>query len=87
MFSFHGSTALVAQSLLIVEVSISHSDAPHSVGLLWMSDRLVAETSTWQHTTLITEIHAPGGIRTAIPASERPQTLALDRVTTGIVGV
>ena len=27
-------------------------DTPHSVGLLWISDRPVAETSTWQHTTL-----------------------------------
>jgi len=27
------------------------NDAPHSVGLLWTSDQLVAETSTWQHTT------------------------------------
>jgi hypothetical protein len=27
----------------------------HSVGLLWTSDRPVAETSTWQHTTFTTE--------------------------------
>ena len=31
---------------------ITHNDAPKSVGLLWTSDQLVAETSTWQHTTL-----------------------------------
>ena len=43
---------------------ITHNDAPQSVGLLWMSDQLVAETSTWQHTTLTTNIHAPGGIWT-----------------------
>ena len=43
---------------------ITHNDAPQSVGLLWTSDQLVAETSTWQHTTLTTGIHAPGGIRT-----------------------
>ena len=30
-----------------------HNDTPHSVGLLWTSGQLVAETSTWQHTTLI----------------------------------
>jgi hypothetical protein len=42
---------------------ITHNDASHTVGLLWTSDRLVAETSTWQHTTLTTNIHAPGGIR------------------------
>jgi len=43
---------------------ITHIDTPQSVGLLWTSDRLVAETSTWQQTTLTTDIHAPGGIRT-----------------------
>ena len=29
---------------------ITHNDAPQSVGILWTSDQLVAETSTWQHT-------------------------------------
>ena len=44
---------------------ITHNDAPLSVGLLWTSDQSVAETPTWQHTTLITDkIHAPDGIRT-----------------------
>jgi hypothetical protein len=42
----------VGLGLLIVEVSRSHSDTPHSVGLLWTSDRPVAETSTWQHIQL-----------------------------------
>ena len=36
---------------------ITHNDAPQSVGLLWASDKLVAETSTWQHTTFITDSH------------------------------
>jgi hypothetical protein len=36
----------VGQVLLIHEVSRSHNDAPQSVGLLWTSDQLVAETST-----------------------------------------
>ena len=35
----------------------------HSVGLLWTSDRPFSEASTWQHTTLATDIHASGGIR------------------------
>jgi len=26
---------------------ITHNDAPQSVGLIWTSDQLVAETSTW----------------------------------------
>jgi hypothetical protein len=30
---------------------ITHNDGPQSVGLLWTSDQLVAETSTWPHTT------------------------------------
>jgi len=36
----------VSLSLLIIEDSRSHSDTPHSVGLLWTSDQLVTETST-----------------------------------------
>ena len=36
---------------------ITHNDAPQSVGLLWTSDPSVAETSTWQHTTLTTDKH------------------------------
>jgi hypothetical protein len=44
---------------------ITHNDVPQSVGLLWTSDQLVAETSTWQRTKHTTEkIHDPGGIRT-----------------------
>ena len=45
---------------------ITHNDAPQSVGLLWTSDQSVAETSTWQHTTLTTDKTSmpPGGIRT-----------------------
>jgi hypothetical protein len=52
--------------LLIHEVfQITHNDAPQSLGLLWTSDQLVAETSTWQHTTLTTDKHlCPCGIRT-----------------------
>jgi len=30
----------------ILDVSRSHNDAPQSIGLLWTSDQLVAETST-----------------------------------------
>jgi hypothetical protein len=36
---------------------ITHNDAPQSVGLLWTGDQLVAETSTWQHTTHTTDKH------------------------------
>jgi hypothetical protein len=47
----------MGHGLFILEVFISHSDTPHLVGLLWTSDRLVAETSTWQHTTLTSDRH------------------------------
>jgi len=36
----------VGQGLLTVEASRSHSDTPHSVGLLWKSDQPVTDTST-----------------------------------------
>jgi hypothetical protein len=64
----HGWTALVGLSLLIVEVSRSHSDITNSVGLLWMSDRPIAETSTWQHKySKEINIHTVGVIRTRKP--------------------
>jgi len=44
-------------SLLIRGFLITHNDAQQSVGLLWTSDQSVAETSTWQHTTLTTDKH------------------------------
>ena len=64
---------------------MTHNDAPQSVGLLWTSDQLVAETSTWQHITLTTDKHPclPVGFEPTISASERPQTYALDRAATG----
>jgi hypothetical protein len=37
---------LVGQGLLLIEPSRSHSETPHSVGLVWTNDRPVAETST-----------------------------------------
>ena len=49
-----------------------------------MSDQPVAETSTWQHTTLTTYIHAPPvGFEPTISADEGPQTYAFDRTATG----
>jgi hypothetical protein len=55
-----------------------------SVRLLWTSDWPVAETSTWQHTTLFTRQTAtpPAGFETAIPASDGPQIHALARADT-----
>ena len=56
----------VGHGILIHEVSRSHNDAVQSVGLLWTSDQLVAETSSLQHKTLTADklFHASGGIRT-----------------------
>ena len=42
---------LAGQVLFICRVSLSHSDKPHSVGLLWTSYQPDVETSTLQHTT------------------------------------
>ena len=64
---------LVGQGLLIIEASRSHSETPHSLGLLWASDQLVAETSTWQHTTEKTTM-PPAAYEPTILTSERPQT-------------
>jgi len=44
--------------LLINKASRSHSDTPHTVGLLCTSDQPDAETSTWQHTTLTRDRHS-----------------------------
>jgi len=81
---FNGSTSVVGVCLVIVEASRSHSDIPHSVGLLWTSDRPVAETYTRQKSQHLQETDIPGRIRTAFPASERPQTHALDRAAVGV---
>jgi hypothetical protein len=76
---------LVGQGLLIIESSLSHSDTPHLVGLLWTRDQLVAETSTWEHSTHKRQTSMlPAGFEPTIPANERPQTHALDRAATGI---
>ena len=55
---------------------ITQKDAPQSVGLLWASDQLVAETCTRQHTTFTTDKHScpRWGFETIISANERPQT-------------
>jgi hypothetical protein len=47
-----GQQPLVGQGLLYIKPSRPHSDTPHSVGLLWTSDRPDEETSTGQHATI-----------------------------------
>jgi len=68
----NGSTTLAGRGLILLEVSISHSDTPHSVGLLWTSDQPDAETCTWQHTTLTRDLHAHDGIRTRNRSKRTP---------------
>ena len=64
---------------------ITHNNAPQSVGFLWTSDQLVAETSTWQHTTITTDKYPwpPLGFEPTISAGEQPQIYALDCAATG----
>jgi hypothetical protein len=65
---------------------ITLNDTPQSVGLLWTSDRPVAETSTWQtHNINNKQTSMPSaGFEPTIPAGERLQTHSLDRSATGI---
>jgi len=59
----------VAQCLLIIEASPSHTNTPHLVELLWTNDQPDSETSTSQHTTLTRDnFRASGGIRTRNPS-------------------
>jgi hypothetical protein len=54
---------------------ITHNDAPHSVGLLWTSDPLVAETSlldNTKHTQNRQTSMPPVGFEPTIAAGERP---------------
>ena len=72
---------LVGQGLLMVETSRSHSDTPHSVGLLRTSDQPDLTThNTHKRQTFL----PPAGFEPTIPAKERPQTHALDGAATGI---
>jgi len=57
-----------------------------SVWLHWTGDRTVTETSIWQHTKTQESLASmtPEGFEPTIPASERPQTIALDSAATGV---
>ena len=82
---YHVATAAVFQGHLIIKDSWTHSDIPHSVGVLWASYQPEAETSTWHHTTLTRDKH-PCSRQDSNPQSQqakRPQTHAVDRAATG----
>jgi hypothetical protein len=65
------------------QVSWSHTTKRQSVRLLWMSDQLVTESSTWQYTHNRQTSMLPVGLEHTIAAGERQSTYALDRVATG----
>ena len=65
----HGPWPLHCSDLEITHTHThTHTHTPQSVGLLWTSDRPVAETSISRHTTLTTDIHAPSGNQTHNPS-------------------
>jgi hypothetical protein len=71
--------------LFILEVSRSHTTTHQSVGLLWTSDQLVAESIyvTTHNTHNRQTFMPPVQFEPTILAGERPQTYALDRAATG----
>jgi hypothetical protein len=48
----------VGQGSLIIDASWLHSGTPHLVWSLWTRDHPDAETSTWQQTTLTTDVRS-----------------------------
>jgi len=82
---YHGATALVGQGLLIFENSRSHSvkHAPLGRTCEWPARRRDLHLTTHNTHKRQTSI-LPAGFEPTIPTGQRPQTHALDRVTTGI---
>jgi hypothetical protein len=78
LLAFTTHLRVLASSILRFQ---DHNDTTQSVGLLWTSDRPVAETSTWQtHNTYNRQTSMPSArFEPAIPAGDRSQTYALDR--------
>ena len=88
-FFLHGMTATppspVGQDLLIIKASRSPPDTPQLQKLLWTSDQPDADSCTWQQSTFIRNRQPfPRRDSNSIPASQRPQTHALDRGAIGI---
>jgi hypothetical protein len=79
-----GTTASRWARASFMRFSRSHNNAPQLVGLLWTSDQLIAETSTWQHTTLNRHPcpSTPVGFEPTISAGRPPQTYAFDCLAT-----
>jgi hypothetical protein len=75
---------LVGQGPLIIELSQSYSDTPHSIEQFWTSDQPDAEITTANTTLTRQRSMLPAGFEPLIPVNERPQTHALDGAATGI---
>jgi hypothetical protein len=54
--------SLVSRGLLIFNVSRSHSDTPHPLGLLWTNYQPIIENSDKAQQSKETDIYAPGRI-------------------------
>jgi len=76
----------VAQGLLMVEASRLHLDTQHSVGAFRTSGHFIAETFTWQHTSVTRYRHPcpPAGLKPETPPNERPQNHASGPAANGI---
>jgi hypothetical protein len=76
---------MVGQGFIVIEISRSHSDTPHSIGQLWTGDQHDAETSLPDN-TLTTDRRPcpPAESEHVIAASERPQNHAFESAATGI---
>jgi len=68
-----GFKGLICQGVLIIMSSQSHSDKPHSVGILWANDQPDAKTSTWRRKTLTRGRHSftPAAFEPTVPASDQ----------------
>jgi len=80
------SFILIPFYLLIIGIEVYCFTWSYSVGLLWTSDRPVAETSyLTTHNTLNRETSMPPvRFESAIPASKQPQTNTLYHMATGV---
>jgi maltooligosyltrehalose synthase len=67
-----------------VDTWLHSLDTPHTVGLLWTIDPPVADTSTWQDTTLTRDIHAYAGFLTQNTSKREAVDLALEEAATRI---
>jgi hypothetical protein len=74
----------MGQGLFIIEASLSYSDTPQLVELLWRGISPSQRTLPTTHNTYNRKPSMSlGGFKPTIPASQRPQNHALDRVATG----